>query len=157
MSERSFHVYGAVCIGGRWLKIDPSDDIELSQATRHLAVQATPVAFDGCADACLHIEPVHVIADSTVPAVSVDALFSKKRKVPACAIEVMNQYLEYLRRNGLRYRHPAEVEHAFFSWLAVSRPTLHERFAELERQAASAGERVGCGLAQEEGELRDGG
>jgi hypothetical protein len=114
MSERSIHAYGAVSIGGKWLKIDPSDDIRLSNSTRHIAVQATPISFDGCFNACLHIRPDHIISDSIVPAADVDEILSKKRRVPATALEVMNQYLGYLRRHGIRYVHPAEVERDFF-------------------------------------------
>jgi len=131
MGEKSLHTYCSAFIEGRWIKVDPSDDIRLSNAVKHLAVQCTVVEFDGYTDARLHLLPEHVLSDSAEPVPSVDHVLSKTRRLPADMVEVLNLYLEFMRGHGIWHFQIRTFEDAFFAWMQKERPQLFASYTAL--------------------------
>jgi len=136
MSEESLHVYCAAYIDGKWLKLDPSDDIRFCNSIAHLCYQATPVHFDGFKDALVQLNPDHVLSDTSEAIPSVDDIFMKPRRVPKVVLEVFNLYLDFLRRKCIWYDRVEDVESDFFLWLEAERPVLYSRYHELAEHAA---------------------
>lgn len=128
ISKASLHVYAAAWIGGVWVALDPTDDIELCNATRHLCFQSTPVEFDGQSDARLLLDPEHVISDPDEVLPSVDHILAKIRRAPDVAITVLNRYLCFLRRRAVLHTAPLEIEKAFFAGLQAEDPDVHAAF-----------------------------
>lgn len=142
MSERSLHIYCSVFIRDRWIKVDPSDDIRLSNSTRHLAFQATPVRFDGRSDAVLHLDPSHVLSDSQHRLATVDSILAKPRRIPAAAVDLMNFYLDHLRNCCIWNSSVESIENDFFQWLHAEKPDLLAALAAIGEATTSTPSRV---------------
>lgn len=85
-SPTSRHFFVLVYLGGEWLKVDPSDDLELSHGGQHCLKTLEPVMFDGHSDACLKINPADVITDwdrTRSPIPSIDDHLLKRQRAPS--------------------------------------------------------------------------
>jgi hypothetical protein len=125
-AEVSKHVYGYAWLGGAWLRCDPSDDEELSLATRHLNPPSEPVDWDGLGDAILNLHPDHILEDRG-PIADIDGFMGKPMRLALrVPVSIGNRYLEFLREKGAQFQHPDEAEPAFERWLR-SRNPIHYR------------------------------
>ena len=85
-SPSSRHFFVLVHLGGRWLHVDPSDDLDLSRGGRHCLKTLEPVVFDGHSDACLRINPADIITDwdrTRLPIQSIDEHLMKRQRAPS--------------------------------------------------------------------------
>jgi hypothetical protein len=140
MKESSLHTYYAVYLNEKWLKVDPTDDIRLSNGVSHIVHQATKVDFDGKNDARLQLDPAHVIQDSPELLASVDGVLGKQRRLDNVAGRVMNLYLDFMRTHCIWHLEVKTLEADFFAWLREARPDVFADFTELCDRVASAKE-----------------
>lgn len=138
MSYKSIHTYLGVQLAGRWIKIDPTDDVAFTNSARHLARQATPVEFDGESDARLLIDPAHVILDDPERYASIDHVLGKRRTVNDAALCVMNAYMRYMRERCIVHETIEELEECFFAHLQETEPGLYADYWALA-EGAQAG------------------
>jgi hypothetical protein len=134
MSRSSLHVLATARLDSRWIKLDPSDDVLLSNATQHLCMQTTRVDFDGRTDACLRLDPDHVLSCSARLS-SIDDILAKKRRVPEAILKVFNLYLGWIRQHAIFCDEPEESEERYFLWLRREHPELHEQYFALAKAA----------------------
>jgi hypothetical protein len=140
MSYRSLHVLNCVAIGSKWIEIDASDDIRLSQSTSHLTIQSTELEFDGYSHCNLKLNPDHVLGRSPETLPCIDFIFEKKRQVPQEILFIMNCYLGFMRRHCITCDTPQEVEERFFEYLGSEEPEAYERFLVFEAAVLRASE-----------------
>lgn len=138
ISSKSLHVHSAIYLHDKWVSVDASDDIRLSQSVRHLSPQATPVDFHGTRDALLHLDPAHIISKSEFPLPSIDHIFRKTSKLPTEMLRILDIYADYLRQNCILFDSIEEMEAAFFEWLQIVRPIDHQIFTAFEEQLMKA-------------------
>jgi hypothetical protein len=131
MGARSLHTYCSVRLEGRWIRLDPTDDIRLSNGTQHLCPQGSTIDFDGHGDARLRIDPAHVLEDTGQLLPSPDEIFMKKKQVPDVVITVFNLYLDFLRHNCIWYSDPMKVEVDFLAWLRQHNASHCEEYMQL--------------------------
>lgn len=145
VSDKSLHAHNSIFLRGKWVSVDCSDDIRLSQSLRHLTVPATPVWFDGVRDALLHIDPSHIISKTSSPLASIDHVLAKKVRLPSEIVAFLNTYLDYLRRSCIVAASVEEAESNFFEWFREMHPAEYKAF--LRHEAALAGHQP-CILSQ---------
>jgi hypothetical protein len=134
VSEESNHTYAQVYLNGRWIKLDCTDDIDLSKSTHHLQMQGEPVEFDGINHACLNLDPDHVILDDENLLLSLDHIFRKKPKVPPAVINIFNICMSYVRHNGKFCSSVEELEASFFEYLEHNHPEEYKILLIIEDQ-----------------------
>ncbi len=155
MADKSLHAFCSVFLQDRWLRVDPSDDIRLSNGIQHLCSQATTVDFDGQNEALMQLSPEHVIQTIEERLPSLDHVFQKRKRVPQIAIDVFNLYMDYLRSNCIWYSNPQEIEDDFFVWLKEQKPAHFEEYNQLsaawlaQQNAAAAQAQAGAASAFE--------
>lgn len=142
MKETSLHTYCSILLDGKWIKVDPTDDVRLSNSVQHLVFQARKVEFDGSNDARLHLDPEHVIHDPPVPLASVDEVLGKKRRLDTVAGEVMNMYLDFMRDQCIWHDSVETMEVSFFAQLRETQPVIWERFHSLCSQLKKSREEI---------------
>jgi transglutaminase-like putative cysteine protease len=132
VSEKSLHVQATVHLDGRWLRVDPSDDVRMNLGFFHISPTCRLVEFDGSSDAVLALDPAHILQAAEHPVPDIDDILRKKPRVPAQLMEVLNAYVDYLRRYGITLDSVAEAEAAFFDWLRETNRHAYEKFVLFE-------------------------
>jgi len=112
-STNSPHFFAFVHLEGRWLLVDPSDDLQLAFGGQHALHTLQPVYFDGKSDAMLRINPEDVLEHwdrSKMPLQNVDNYLRKKNKSSSTGVQLLNLALEYIRLHGRHVKdlHPAQ-------------------------------------------------
>ena len=125
ISERSTHVYVFVYLKGKWIRCDPSDDLELSASTSHFNPQSKEVDWDGEHDSLLNLSEEHIISD-VGPYSNIDDILSKKlRRSKKYALIVANLYVEFLRKEGMNIQNVHSLEPLFRQWLKKKYPIYY--------------------------------
>lgn len=132
VSEKSLHVQATVRLDGRWLRVDPSDDVRMNLGFFHISPTCRLVDFDGTSDAVLALDPAHILQAAEHPVPDIDDILRKKPRVPAQLMEVLNAYVDYLRRYGITMDSVAEAEAAFFEWFRETNRHAYEKFVLFE-------------------------
>jgi hypothetical protein len=121
INRRSLHAYPAVCIDGRWIRCDPTDDRTFAESTVHLNPQSRLVEWDGAHDALLQLDPAHII-DARGPLRHIDEELQKKQRLRGTIVRVGNRYVEFLRAYAHAYSTQDALEQAFARWLLWRHP-----------------------------------
>jgi|GEM_PF-1174064 len=100
MSPTSTHVYAAALLDGRWVKCDPSTDVELASRTAHFCKQTMLIEWDGVAHATDFLDPQHVYADHGLFADIDDRLRRPARGATPERLVLWNDYLAFIRREA---------------------------------------------------------
>lgn len=117
VGERSVHVYAFVFLNDRWIKCDPSDDIELSKNTSNFNPQSKLVNWDGKENALLNLDKEHVLEDMG-PLANIDDIISKKSKnSKSIFLKLANLYVTFLRQNRQGIKNEGDLEIIFREWL----------------------------------------
>jgi transglutaminase-like putative cysteine protease len=148
VSEKSLHVHATVHLEGRWIRIDPSDDVRMNLGFFHLSPTCRLVEFDGSGDAMLALDPAHILETTDQPVPSIDDILRKKSRIPPQLMEVFNAYVDYLRRYGITVDSVAEAEAAFFDWFRDTNPHAYEKFLLFEELFTLRTALVAHGTAQ---------
>ncbi len=126
VSSESSHVYTVAFISNKWIKCDPSTDIELSRKTSKITYTTELVVWDGEKDAMDRIDPRHILID-TFPLSNIDEKLSKKPKnLNKNLIKLGNKYLFYLRNHLKQTRDLMKIERDFSTWLRDSNKNVYE-------------------------------
>jgi len=123
VSDESNHVYAQVFLNGKWIKLDATDDLELSLSTMHLEQQGEPVVFDGVNHACLNLDKDHIVKDNGDIKQNLDFVFNKRQKVPTFVINIFNICMSYVRLNGKYCKNVDEIEKLCFNYLKQNHPS----------------------------------
>lgn len=114
----STHVYAYVYLRERWIKCDPSADLQLSQNTVMINPQSRLVVWDGEHDATEDLDENHILSEKG-PIANIDDIIKKKSKNGrGVIIKVANLYVEFLRECNIQGKDIHELEEAFLSWLS---------------------------------------
>ena len=132
VSEESNHCYVQVYLNDGWIKLDCTDDFALCASTGHLERQGQAVDFDGVSDACLNLDPEHIVKDDGRLLVDVDHVFRKKPGVPPFIVDIFNICMSYVRHNGKYYSTVGEIEASFFDYFATHHPDKYRLFRIIE-------------------------
>jgi len=100
MNQRSIHTYVAVYLNNKWMKIDPSDDIELSESISHFNHTADAVEWNGIDNAELNLDENDVYSDE-FPIADIDYIMRKKpRNAKGIKLKMFNIALNFYRKEG---------------------------------------------------------
>ena len=125
VSSSSVHVYCHVYLDGKWIKCDPSTDLELSEKTSQFNYTTELVEWDAEHDAMDRIAPEHIIDDQGLFP-NIDKLLQKKPKnFTQATLELANLYLEFFRSYKERFCDIKEIEKKFMKWLSGKSPVLY--------------------------------
>ena len=117
VGEKSVHVYAFVFLNNKWIKCDPSDDIDLSMNTSDLNPQSKLVIWNGKEDALLNLDREHILEDLG-PLSNIDDVISKKPKnSKSIFLKLANLYVSFLRQNKQRAQNKSDLEIIFKGWL----------------------------------------
>jgi len=135
--DTAVHVHVGLHLDGRWVKCDPTDDEELSNAIEAIVPHARAFDFDGERDALIPFAPGSVASDEG-PLVEIDAQLSRTPRIDEVEKRMFGAYVAYMREFGARYRHDSDAERArieadFRDFLATADPHTHEALATKER------------------------
>ncbi len=128
VSEKSLHVHATVHLDGRWLRVDPTDDVRMNLGFFHISPTCRLVEFDGTGDAVLALDPAHILETAEQPVADIDDILRKKSRIPPQLLDVFNAYLDFLRRYGITLDSIAEGEVAFFNWFRDTNRHAYEKF-----------------------------
>lgn len=123
----SKHFYSTVHLHGRWIRIDATDDVEVSRCAPYVP-ESRIVDFDGRNDAMLNLNPAHVLRDEG-PTPSID---DHLRKPPSNAVG-LNLYIArlcqgFVRREGHNFNTAEAMHVALYQWLAARHPIMWAAF-----------------------------
>jgi hypothetical protein len=97
--EVSSHVRAALFLDGRWMKCDPTNDSELSEAIGHLNPPSAQAVFDGVNDATSFLAPENMLGSlGLMP--DGDRILGKRTDKPPIFFTVINCFLEMGRELG---------------------------------------------------------
>jgi hypothetical protein len=117
VSKLSVHFYSYVFLDKKWIKIDPSVDIDLAQKTNYFNPTTQLTEWLGSEDATENLDPSHIISDEG-PFASVESHLRKKpRSISRINFFVGNLYLDFLRSNKIKIVDPKQLGNLFESWL----------------------------------------
>lgn len=117
ISKKSSHIYSFVFLNNKWIKCDPSLDLELSLKTSYFNPQSELVVWNGKNDALENLDPEHIIYDSEKLS-DIDSIMEKKsRHGTGIIIKVANLYIKFLRQNEIKIKSPAQLQYLFKKWL----------------------------------------
>lgn len=117
VSRESIHVYTLVYLNNRWIKCDPSDDIELCKNTAYFNPTTKIVDWAGEEDAMLNLSQDDIMRDN-FPIISIDQWMKKRlKRWKGIPIRVGNIYIKYIRGYRGRIDNIQELEDNFKKWL----------------------------------------
>ncbi len=117
LGEVSTHIYPTVYLDGKWIKIDPSDDYELSLNIQHLTPAATLVEWDGENHAELHIEPKEILTDKCPLSSIVPWMKKNPKNGKGLSSLLLNHYVAFLRSSAKNIRTQKELQSNFVIYL----------------------------------------
>lgn len=133
MSFESIHVFAAIHLNQRWLRIDPTDDYRISEGGDHLNPQCKQVRFNGYDEALLHLDRNHIISEVEDNMLNVDDILKKESRLSEDILWVMNAYLNYVRSHGKFSSTIPFFEESFFTWFELTHPHKFQKFCTLEQ------------------------
>ncbi|HPY12972.1 MAG TPA: methyltransferase domain-containing protein [Candidatus Paceibacterota bacterium] len=117
IGKKSSHIYSFVFLDNRWIKCDPSLDLELSLKTSYFNPQSELVVWDGENNALENLDPSHIISDSE-RLTDIDSIMRKNsRHGTGIVIKVANLYIKFLRQNEIKIKSPEQLQNLFKKWL----------------------------------------
>ena len=125
VSENSVHIYSCVYLNKKWVKCDPSTDLELSRKTSSFNYTTQLVEWDGEHDAMDRIAPHHIIEDRGISPNIDDMLNKKPKKFTRSTLKLANLYLEFLRTHKDVFRSAEEIEQKFMNWVSHKSLSLY--------------------------------
>jgi len=129
VSPKSVHIYAGVFLNGKWIRCDPSVDSELARVLE----KKTPFAeFSGFDLREKEIKKIKGILGKKEFLANIDRELDKPpRKLKEKVLELLNQYLLFLRKNETfikNLRKPEEIEKEFMEWLKNENSSLFNFF-----------------------------
>ncbi len=122
VSPRSVHIYSQVFLNGKWVKADPTIDLDFSKKVNHLDPSLRLAYWNGKTDQLLEIKPSDVFEDIG-PLANIDNQLDKKpRHAKGIPLTIANLYLEFLRQNAHRIKVASMLQESFLSWLKRKYP-----------------------------------
>ena len=116
VSLKSVHIFCYIYLNNQWVKVDPSDDIKLCEATSYFNPTTKLINWDGTNDAMLNLNPKHILNEKG-PINDIDRLISKKsRKSKKFFVKVGNFYIDFLRNNKENIKSINQLEFLFKKW-----------------------------------------
>lgn len=129
ISKKSSHIYCCVRTDGRWVRCDPSDDIELVEKTGYFNPMTTLINWDGISDGLLYLNTDHILKDEW-PHPNIDHIFAKTpRPLTKIPVRVGNRYIAFLRENVERVTDMERLQRRFMHWLRANDPPLFVAFS----------------------------
>ena len=127
IAKKSVHLYALVFMD-RWIKVDPSDDIQLYEKTNAFAVTCKLIEWDGVNDAILHLNPNDIVEDAS-PIADIDRLMIKKpRNAKGAVIKIYNFLMKKIREKGHTINNVDELKWFYLKHLIIYRPLLFIKF-----------------------------
>jgi hypothetical protein len=128
MSQRSTHTYVAVYLGGRWIKVDPSDDRKLSDSISHFNHTADAVEWDGYSNAELNLNKEDVFSDD-FPVDDIDYIMRKKpRNAKGIRLKIFNLALNFYRDKGKEIKEGQALEPLLKKYFLKNYPLYYMAF-----------------------------
>jgi hypothetical protein len=116
VAKISTHIFCCIYISGKWVKVDPADDKELSDKTSYFNEPSELVEWDGKTDALQKIDPDHIIK-TNYPIANIDEIMEKKpRNAKGIVLKTANLYIDFLRKNTNKIKSIKELELLFKKW-----------------------------------------
>jgi hypothetical protein len=123
----SKHFYSAVHLRDRWIRVDATDDIQVSTCAPYVP-ESKLVDFDGQNDAMLNLNPVHVLRDEgPVPSID-DHLGRSPSNATGLNLHVAHVCQGFVRREGHKFNTSEEMHAALYRWLARHHPIMWATF-----------------------------
>ncbi|MYU23205.1 transglutaminase-like domain-containing protein [Streptomyces sp. SID8352] len=121
--EDSCHFYAAVWVSDRWVKCDPTDDLQLSLGSSHFNPPSERITFDGTKDSLLNLNPMHLEGAPEL-VWDLDQDLGSISKKPDFYFAVMDAYWCFLRLEGPRFESVDALPELFRIWLGARDPEL---------------------------------
>jgi hypothetical protein len=136
--QASCHVRAALFLDGRWIKCDPTNDRNLTEAIAHLNPPSGQATFDGVNDATSFIAPENVLGSyGLMP--DGDPILGKRTEKPPICFTIINCFLEMGRELGPDYRGELEaIQSLFDAWMRTRYPAEYDEFLTTMHRAQRA-------------------
>lgn len=117
VAKVSTHIICCIYISGKWMKVDPSADNQLSDKTSYFNKPSELVEWGGETDAMEKIDPNHIFKID-FPVANIDEIMRKKpHNAKGAILKVGNFYIDFLRSNTKKIESIKELEMLFKKWL----------------------------------------
>lgn len=136
--ESACRVRAALFLDGRWMKCDPTNDSELTEAIGHLNPPSGQAVFDGVNDALSFLAPENVLGSlGLMP--DGDPILGKRTDKPPIFFTIINCFLEMGRELGPAYHGELDaIQGIFEGWMRERYPAEYYEFVVTVRREQRA-------------------